>query len=202
MTKRELVRETAKAHGLPVSLAQELLEALYDAVVDRLIRIGRQTVPGLGTLTAERRPGRAKVDPETGQRVVGPPSTRVRFAPAESLRMAIRGDDPEDTPEPRIPRSDPLVEAIWRATGQRHSGKFIGHFILWLGTIYARELGEGRDFPWPGFGTVTVTRRPARPGRNPRTGAPLVVPPGLRFGFRPSTALKAGLADGPAALDG
>lgn len=41
------------------------------------------------------------------------------------------------------------------------------------------------------FGTFTVTKRPARKGRNPRTGEEIKIKASKSLKFRPSTNLKA-----------
>ena len=41
-----------------------------------------------------------------------------------------------------------------------------------------------------GFGTFAAKRRPARTGRNPRTGAPIAVPASRAVSFRPGKALR------------
>lgn len=41
-----------------------------------------------------------------------------------------------------------------------------------------------------GFGTFTVSRRKGGPGRNPRTGEEITVPPSVSVKFRPGKGLK------------
>ncbi|MCW6531323.1 HU family DNA-binding protein [Sphingomonas sp. MMSM20] len=41
-----------------------------------------------------------------------------------------------------------------------------------------------------GFGKFSVTRRPARPGRNPSTGEKIVIPPTNRVAFKAAKAFK------------
>lgn len=40
------------------------------------------------------------------------------------------------------------------------------------------------------FGTFTISKRPARTGRNPRTGEPIKIKASKSLRFRPSSALK------------
>ncbi|MAW80237.1 MAG: DNA-binding protein HU [Parvularcula sp.] len=40
------------------------------------------------------------------------------------------------------------------------------------------------------FGTFTISKRPARTGRNPRTGEPIQIKASKSLRFRPSSALK------------
>jgi len=46
-------------------------------------------------------------------------------------------------------------------------------------------------FTYPGFGTFTKKRKNGRTGRNPQTGAPIVIPPSTTVSFAPGQELKA-----------
>jgi DNA-binding protein HU-beta len=61
--------------------------------------------------------------------------------------------------------------------------------------------GSVARFTYPGFGTFTKRRRPARPGRNPKTGEAVPIPPTLTVHFAPGTELK-GAMNEPAAGGG
>lgn len=41
-----------------------------------------------------------------------------------------------------------------------------------------------------GLGTFKVKARKGRPGRNPQSGAPIVIPAGRKISFKPSLSLK------------
>jgi len=43
---------------------------------------------------------------------------------------------------------------------------------------------------WPGFGSFTQTKRAARTGRNPQTGAPVKIPATVAMKFTSSSTLK------------
>lgn len=51
---------------------------------------------------------------------------------------------------------------------------------------------EGR-YSHPGFGTFTLKEQPARPGMNPKTGAPIEIAATTTVRFKPARELKAGL---------
>jgi DNA-binding protein HU-beta len=46
---------------------------------------------------------------------------------------------------------------------------------------------------WPGFGSFSTTKRPARTGRNPQTGAPVKIAASTAMKFSASSTLKAEL---------
>ena len=52
-------------------------------------------------------------------------------------------------------------------------------------------------FTYPGFGTFTKKRKNGRTGRNPQTGAPIVIPPSITVSFQPGQELKAFLNRAP-----
>lgn len=89
-----------------------------------------------------------------------------------------------------------LIDAIRVATGEVHSRKLIAEVVDQAMGCVSRSLAEDGRFAWPGFGSFKVRTRSARPGRNPRTGAPLVIPAGHSITFRPAAALKARLEAG------
>ena len=43
---------------------------------------------------------------------------------------------------------------------------------------------------WPGFGSFSQTKRAARTGRNPQTGAPVKIAASVAMKFTPSATLK------------
>ncbi len=51
-------------------------------------------------------------------------------------------------------------------------------------------LKKGQSVSLVGFGTFSVTKRAARSGRNPRTGAPIKIKASKVPKFRPGKALK------------
>jgi DNA-binding protein HU-beta len=58
-----------------------------------------------------------------------------------------------------------------------------------MGLIPA-SLAQGKTVRLAGFGTFETRRRAARPGRNPRTGEPLVIQAARMPAFRAGRALK------------
>ena len=51
-------------------------------------------------------------------------------------------------------------------------------------------LVEGKRIEIRGFGSFSISRRPSRLGRNPRSGAQVVIPEKLVPHFRPGKALR------------
>ena len=53
-----------------------------------------------------------------------------------------------------------------------------------------KALKKGEKVPVAGFGTFNVTKRKAREGRNPQTGATVKIPARKAVTFKAGTALK------------
>ena len=51
-------------------------------------------------------------------------------------------------------------------------------------------LGRGEEIAIKGFGSFTVAERPARQGRNPKTGEPIPIPANKAPKFKPAKPLK------------
>ncbi len=59
--------------------------------------------------------------------------------------------------------------------------------------VVQSEAKNGGKVAWPGFGSFSTTRRSARVGRNPQTGAPVKIAASTAMKFTPSSVLKAAL---------
>jgi DNA-binding protein HU-beta len=53
-----------------------------------------------------------------------------------------------------------------------------------------KALAEGRDLKIAGFGVFALRKRPARKGRNPKTGTPVEIPASTTVLYRPSALVK------------
>ena len=56
--------------------------------------------------------------------------------------------------------------------------------------VIAAELVEGQDVKISGFGNFEIRSKAGRPGRNPRTGEPVPIPPKRVVTFKASAMLK------------
>jgi DNA-binding protein HU-beta len=52
---------------------------------------------------------------------------------------------------------------------------------------------KGDKVAWPGFGSFSTTKRPARTGRNPQTGEPVKIAASTAMKFTASSTLKGAL---------
>ncbi len=81
-----------------------------------------------------------------------------------------------------------LIEELSDKTGFTKSDtkKFIDKYV----EVVSKSLRKGRDVQLVGFGTFKVTKRKARVGRNPQTGAEIKIPAKKVPSFRAGKALK------------
>jgi DNA-binding protein HU-beta len=81
-----------------------------------------------------------------------------------------------------------LIDAVATAAGvskadaERTIGAFFEHVT--------KATKKGDKIAWPGFGSFSTTKRAARTGRNPQTGAPVKIAASTAMKFTPSSTLK------------
>jgi DNA-binding protein HU-beta len=84
-----------------------------------------------------------------------------------------------------------LVEAVAESAGvtkadaEKTIGAFFDHVVS--------STKNGDKVAWPGFGSFSTTKRPARVGRNPQTGAPVQISASTAMKFSASSTLKSTL---------
>ncbi len=81
-----------------------------------------------------------------------------------------------------------LVSAIAAETGmtKENAQKAVDAFT----SVVTNALKKGDDVRLVGFGTFSCSKRAAREGRNPQTGATIQIPAALIAKFKPGKALK------------
>lgn len=81
-----------------------------------------------------------------------------------------------------------LIQAIADET-ELHKNDVAG-FLDGFVEVVKQELKDGNDITLVGFGTFTVTAKPERTGRNPKTGEPLTIAAHKSPKFKPGKLLK------------
>ncbi|TMA11472.1 MAG: HU family DNA-binding protein [Deltaproteobacteria bacterium] len=84
-----------------------------------------------------------------------------------------------------------LINAV--AKGAKVNKKVAGEVMDATFETLARAIKKEKRFLVPGFGTFTVRSRKARKGRNPQTGADIMIKASRTVGFKPAPDLKKGL---------
>ncbi|TFZ04375.1 HU family DNA-binding protein [Ramlibacter rhizophilus] len=82
-----------------------------------------------------------------------------------------------------------LVEALAQATGesQAAAAKHLDAFI----EVISQQMASGDEVTITGFGSFKASKRAARTGRNPSTGAAMEIPESTAVRFTPGAKLKA-----------
>ena len=87
-----------------------------------------------------------------------------------------------------------LIEAVQKACpGQELSKKVTGDVIDAVFDTMGTAIKSEERFSYPNFGTFKVTKRAARKGRNPRTGAEIKIKASKTVKFAPAPKFKAAL---------
>lgn len=85
-----------------------------------------------------------------------------------------------------------LIDAVAKSAGvsktdaERTLAAFFEHVVK------ATKKQDGK-VSWPGFGSFSTTKRSARTGRNPQTGAPVKIGASTAMKFTSSATLKSAL---------
>lgn len=84
-----------------------------------------------------------------------------------------------------------LIDQLYK----EHPGELPAKYIVEntynaLCNVMAAELLGGGEVPLKGLGKLKAKRTKARAGTNPRTGAPLTIPAGIRVAFVANKELK------------
>lgn len=84
-----------------------------------------------------------------------------------------------------------MIDAVAEAAGQSKADteRTIGAFFDYV----VAETMKGEKVAWPGFGSFSTTKRSARTGRNPQTGAPVQIKASTAMKFSASSTLKSTL---------
>ena len=80
-----------------------------------------------------------------------------------------------------------LIDAVAASAGvsKADAERTIGAFFDHVTTATKKD-----KIAWPGFGSFSQTKRAARTGRNPQTGAPVKIAASTAMKFTPSATLK------------
>ncbi|HEV8344858.1 MAG TPA: HU family DNA-binding protein [Candidatus Binatia bacterium] len=81
-----------------------------------------------------------------------------------------------------------LIDEV--AKGAKVNKRIAGDAVDATFESLTRALKKEKRFQVPGFGTFTVRARKARKGRNPQTGAEIIIKASRTVGFKPAPDLK------------
>lgn len=90
VTLTHLAEDLARATGLPMSTARDLLAILNDRMIEALLQGKNLQIRGVGTIRCVLGKARAGRNPRTGETISIPARNTLRFKPATDLARQIR----------------------------------------------------------------------------------------------------------------
>jgi len=89
LTKSELIELISNKIKLPKGKAEQLVNCIFDSMVDALKRGEGIEIRGFGSFTVNRRPPRIGRNPRSGESVQIPEKRVPHFKPGKALREAV-----------------------------------------------------------------------------------------------------------------
>lgn len=89
MTKKEIVRCISDNIGLPQMRAKEIVQKVFEAILQALLEEGRVELRNFGVFEVKRRKARMARNPRTGERVFVPEKLVVTFKPGQIMQQRI-----------------------------------------------------------------------------------------------------------------
>ncbi|MGN0812373.1 MAG: HU family DNA-binding protein [Candidatus Coproplasma sp.] len=89
MNKTELVKVVAEKADLTQAVAADAVNAMVDAIVEKLVEGDEVAILGFGSFKVADRPARTARNPQTGETVEVPASKAVTFKVSKSLKEKL-----------------------------------------------------------------------------------------------------------------
>jgi DNA-binding protein HU-beta len=89
MNKAELVADVAERTGEPKMRAEELVNAVFEALAAALKRGDDVRLPAFGVFDVKETAARTARNPQTGEEVKVPAGRKARFKPGKALKDAL-----------------------------------------------------------------------------------------------------------------
>lgn len=89
MNKTELVKVVAEKADLTQAVAADAVNAMIDAIVEKLAEGDEVAILGFGSFKVAERPARTARNPQTGEMVEVPASKAVTFKLSKSLKEKL-----------------------------------------------------------------------------------------------------------------
>ena len=89
MTKREIAEKISKQSGIPVLVAREAVQLVFDGIIETLQEEGRIELRNFGVFEVKRRRARKARNPRTGEGVHVPARMVVAFKPGREMEEGV-----------------------------------------------------------------------------------------------------------------
>ena len=89
MTKREIAEKISKQSGIPVLVAREAVQLVFDGIIETLQEEGRIELRNFGVFEVKRRRARKARNPRTGEGLNVPARMVVAFKPGREMEERV-----------------------------------------------------------------------------------------------------------------
>lgn len=90
MSKENLVEILAEKYQFSKKQALELVNFIFDSIVESLKKGEEVKISGFGTFRVKERKARVAINPKTGEKVEVPAKKVPKFTPSKNLKDAIK----------------------------------------------------------------------------------------------------------------
>ncbi len=90
MTKKELANTIAGETGMTQILVKEIIERVFDGIIDTLEKEGRIELRNFGVFEVKQRKPRKARNPRTGEKVMVPAKKVVTFKPGLEMEEKVK----------------------------------------------------------------------------------------------------------------
>jgi integration host factor subunit beta len=90
MTKKEIARAIAEEVNLPQAVVTEIMQRLFDGIIDTLEKEGRIELRNFGIFEVRMRKPRKARNPRTGEKVTVPAKLVVGFKPGLEMEEKVK----------------------------------------------------------------------------------------------------------------
>jgi nucleoid DNA-binding protein len=89
MTKKEIAKKISEQSGILVLLALEVVQRVFDGIIETLLEEGRIELRNFGVFEVKRRRARKARNPRTGEGVNVPARMGVAFKPGREMEERV-----------------------------------------------------------------------------------------------------------------
>jgi DNA-binding protein HU-beta len=90
MNKDAIIRKVASRLDLQYKVVKDVAELLFDTITDSLLAEEPVNIVGFGTFDIKTRSSRKGRNPQTGEEIILPQSSRPYFKPGRSLNRIVK----------------------------------------------------------------------------------------------------------------
>ena len=90
MTKKEMARAIADDTKMPQLLVQDIMQRLFDGIIDTLAKEGRIELRNFGVFEVKKRKPRKARNPRTGEKLMVPAKLVVTFKPGLEMEEKVK----------------------------------------------------------------------------------------------------------------